>query len=490
MSETAIPHVVIVGAGYSGTQTLAELVRHARAPLSIEVIESQHPLGQGVAYSTMESVHLLNVRAAKMGAFADDPGGFYDWLQTESGRQALAACCPELAVTPDGFLPRAVYGAYLADGLRRTVAEAARQGIAVRFHKASVVDAELLDPVTQRLRLWLEQDGRQQPLDADVVVLATGNLPPKRFRFVDELLHPQPRYVADLWNPSPESLFPGGVAQLSGTSEVVIIGTGLTMVDAVLTLDRRGFPGRVTAISRHGLLPHDHAPDAPCHDWALVSDPESAPQTALGLLVSVRREARRAAERGATWQSVVDSLRSLTPWLWQRLSLREKRRFLARLLPYWSVHRHRVAPNASATVQRWLTEGRLRIIAGQVVGVSAEADKLRVSYRQRETECLDTISAELLLNCTGPDGELAHGPNRLLRNLLVRKLISACPLRLGIERTPLGTARGPADLSLFAIGFLGTGDLLESTAVPDLRQHAAQVAQAVLQRLNLLNVGG
>lgn len=483
MSETAVPHIAIVGAGYSGTQTLAELVRHARAPLSIQVVESQHPLGQGVAYSTMESVHLLNVRAAKMGAFADDPGGFYKWLQTEVGRQAVASFCPELEVTPEAFMPRAVYGAYLTDGLRRTVAEAAHKGIEVRFHKALAVDAELVDPVKQRLRLWLEQDGERSLLEADVLVLATGNLPPKRFRFVDDLVDPQHRYVPDLWNPSPSSVFPWGVAQLSKDSEVVIVGTGLTMVDALLTLDRRGFPGRVTAVSRHGLLPQDHAADAPCLDWSLVTDPESAPQTTLGLLASVRRQVREAAKRGATWQNVVDSLRSLTPWLWQRLSLRDKRRFLTRLLPYWSVHRHRMAPNASATVQQWLTEGRLRIIAGQVVGVSAEADRLRVSYRQRGTELLDTTSAALLLNCTGPDGELSQCPNRLLRNLLARKLISSCPLRLGIERTPLCTARGPADCSLFVLGFLGTGDVLESTAVPDLRLHAAQVAHAVLRRI-------
>ncbi len=101
-----VAELAIVGAGYGGTQTLAELVRQATGPLRIHLIESRRALSLGVAYSTTDGSHLLNVRAAKMGAFADDIGGFYDWLLTDAGQAAVARYCPTLEVTPDGFVIR------------------------------------------------------------------------------------------------------------------------------------------------------------------------------------------------------------------------------------------------------------------------------------------------------------------------------------------------------------------------------------------------
>ena len=79
--------VGIVGGGFCGTLVLANLVEAAARPLVIELFEPMM-LATGVAYSTTECTHLLNVRAERMGAFADQPDHFYRWLQSAAGKTA------------------------------------------------------------------------------------------------------------------------------------------------------------------------------------------------------------------------------------------------------------------------------------------------------------------------------------------------------------------------------------------------------------------
>lgn len=482
-----VAELAIVGAGYGGTQTLAELVRQATGPLRIHLIESRRALSLGVAYSTTDGSHLLNVRAAKMGAFADDIGGFYDWLLTDAGQAAVARYCPTLEVTPDGFLPRAVYGVYLQARHQATLTAAQGKGIVVVTHHATAVDAQWLGADQQRLVVTLRSEHGPSELAVDALVLATGNLPPRQLDGVAALGDSSSRFVADLWNPPPQSLFPQQVSSLPQDKDVVIIGTGLTMVDAVLSLVSHGYRGRVTAISRHGLLPQDHAEDRCYPDGSMACCPSEAPQSARGLLSGLRKEVERAAARGFPWQSVVDALRTQTQVLWQRLPLTEQRRFFQRLAPFWSVHRHRVAPRASQTVQGLIAQGRLRVVAGHLQQVAERPDGLLVRYRMRGSREGATCSAALVLNCTGPDYRIERGPNPLLLSLLRRGLVVPCPLGMGLAQTPDGAVQGEASSCLFTLGFLRTGALLESTAVPELRQQAAQVAQSVLARLARLS---
>ena len=72
------------------------------------------------------------------------------------------------------------------------------------------------------LRLQLAADGR---IDADAAVLATGNRPPAppcRCR----LSH---RYIRDPW-------LPGALYRVGDGSPVVVIGSGLTMLDVAISL--------------------------------------------------------------------------------------------------------------------------------------------------------------------------------------------------------------------------------------------------------------
>ena len=77
--------IIIVGGGASGVVMAAHLLKSANPDLRVTLIEKRPHFGQGIAYSTLLSAHVLNVSAAGMSAYADDPGNFWRWLQDQFG---------------------------------------------------------------------------------------------------------------------------------------------------------------------------------------------------------------------------------------------------------------------------------------------------------------------------------------------------------------------------------------------------------------------
>lgn len=409
----------IIGGGFSGTLVLANLIQEANQSFSIEWFEANPALATGVAYGTQNAAHLLNVRAENMGAFPDKVDDFYQWLKTNQFKQ----------YTCDSFVPRLIYAKYLRHVLDNALLKAQEKKITVEIHQATVIDAVLN---IKKLLLTLDNN---KTVTVNVLVLATGNLPPRRFSF--------PNYIHDVWKGYPQ----GAPLQ----KEILIIGTGLTMVDTVLSLKSQGYQGKITAISRNGLLPTPHAPTK-SSQW----EPEKT-QTALGLLKSLRAEITKTNN----WRSAVDALRPVTQKIWKELSIQEKKRFLKRLSTLWNVHRHRMAPEIHEELAALQKTGQLRIIKGNIKNVDASV---------------------LVLNCTGPEYNIEKSEHLLLKSLLQNDLIRVGELP-GIQLAENGTAKGKAPNMIFPIGPLCIGELLECTAVPELRQQAQQVAKEVLKRL-------
>jgi len=480
------PRIAVIGGGFSGAMIVANLIKKASGNLEIEWFESESTLGTGVAYGTKDSVHLLNVRAERMGAFAGQPEDFFRWLQTDEGKNIAEKISPGANYTADQFVPRVLYGEYVKHIVKETLAEAKRKEIKVRISHSRVIDASLHDEYSQQMMLIIQRGGLQQEVLVDAVVLATGNLPPRNFHFQTGLVTSKGNYVKDVWNPLADGPFPNQVHELSPDSNIVVIGTGLTMVDTVLTLRYRGYKGTITAISRNGLLPASHAHGKAYPAWEWVLAPQFAPKTASQLFSKLRQEIKRAEKQGYDWRAVVDSLRPVTQTLWQQLHTSEKRKFMSRLFTLWNIHRHRMAPELYETLRDMQKSGSLTIIAGKIYYVGSDKDGLTVAYRKRGTNRIETLRPTLVLNCTGTEYDIAASDHTLLKNLRDRELITVGPLRAGIEITASGTAKGPASDAIFPIGTLMVGELLECTAVPELREQAAQTATNVLNRIKAL----
>jgi uncharacterized NAD(P)/FAD-binding protein YdhS len=426
-----VTRVAIIGGGAAGALQALHLARAGIGPVTL--IERAREPGRGVAYSTQRPEHLLNVPARRMSALAGDPEHFTRWFAGRAGG------------TAEDYAPRMLYGDYLT-GLLREAAIAAVKGEAVDIVGGSVL---------------LANGGA---IETEIVILAPGNFRPATPRGVDATA------LGALWVDDP---WAEGIADGLGRGDVVmLLGTGLTMVDAALTLEAAGYAGRIVALSRRGLAPRAHGPREP-----LAAPGEDLPPHCVAMLQRVRS---RSAAIG--WRAAVYELRTVTQALWGAASLDERRRFLRHLRPWWDVHRHKLAPAVGATIEAMQAAGRLSIAAGRLVSVEAEGDRAVVGFRARCKDEVETLRVARIVNCTGPEADIARAGEPLLTALLQSGRIRADVLRVGIDvdqdcRTI--DAGGRASATLYAIGPVTKGTFWESVAVPDIRGQAERIAALI-----------
>lgn len=439
--------VVIVGGGAAGTLVATHLAARGAAQTGsrigeVLVVEPSERLGEGIAYSTRSPSHLLNVRANGMSAFPDRPTHFTDWARATG-----------LEVTGTEFLPRALYARYLRDCLADAAGDAL--GTGVRHLRTRAVG---LAPVGTAIRVTL---GQAEPIEADEVVLATGN-GQAPLGWLPDL----PGVIRDPWRP-------GVLDGLDPGARVVIVGSGLSAVDAVLTLRDRDHRGPLTMVSSHGLLPAPHASDVlPPHGSPV--DPATA-TSARALVRALRWDAASADD----WRQAIDAVRPVTVATWRALPEAERRRALRHAFRHWEVRRHRMAPEVARTIEGLLAGGRLSRVKGRARGVERADGALAVALRSAEGGTV--LPADVVIACVGPSADPLHDP--LLATLVEDRVLVRHPLGLGVTVDEAGRALGPSGTpvpGLWTVGSLRKGAEWECTAVPELRRHAADIAAAIV----------
>ena len=443
--------IAVVGSGFSGVAVAAQLLR-GRGHARVTLVNRFGPVGRGVAYRTRLEAHVLNVPAGGMSALPDDSEHFLRWAR---GRDA--------SIGPQTFVSRRLYGEYLDFVLRESEKAATPEAL-------ERVVGEVLDVESDSGGACLSfADGSKRRFDR--VVLALGNYSPANPPSEGADFYTSERYVRDPW-------IRGSLNVIRPGESVLMLGTGLTALDIALDLAGRGVALPLRAVSRHGLVPHPHAPAA----IGAQPPPElvDAPLTARGLLSAIRSASRSA---DANWRGVVGALRAATPGIWQELPLAERSRFLRHLRPYWDVHRHRAAPATSEAVQRMRDTGELQVRAGRVLRFETTRDGVRVLVQPRGTSRIEALFVERVVNCTGPSSDVARIGDRFLDALCRRGLAVPDALGLGLEvddELALVGADGRPSEILFLVGPLLKARFWEATGVPELRQHAKSVAERLL----------
>jgi uncharacterized NAD(P)/FAD-binding protein YdhS len=450
--------IAIIGGGASGTLTAVQLLAHATAheiPVNISLIDhhDRHALGQ--AYSTTHPGHLLNAMARQMSALPDDPDHLVRW--------AAASLAPGSTVSGTTFLPRQVYGQYLRDTLTAAETAAEPDSRLSRIHSQAVAIKRTggAGPIQVVLT-----DGEVR---ADVAVLATGNAP-SGLPFATPA---SDRIIADPW-------LPGALDALGDGSPVVIVGTGLTMIDLAIAITSANPATRVHAVSRHGLLPRAHPGDSaavPRPVWLPVISRTTGP-VRLGELMWQVRQAISA--NPANWPSVMEALRPYVPALWRRMPTSDKRLFLRHAARYWEVHRHLMPPATASRITALRCTGQLSLHRGQVVSVREESGRLSVLVDVGAD--IVEIPAGVVLNGTGATADVTTTSNPVLRHLFATGMARPDPLGLGIDATAQGAVVNSAGVPSDAIYTLGPplrGLWYETTAVPEIREQAAALARRI-----------
>jgi len=395
--------VAVVGGGASGVLVAANLIQQGYPRDSITIFEPVQELGRGNAYQQNPDCYRLNTRAGVMSAFTDRPDEFSTWYKNRGG-------------DPNGFAPRSMFGEYL-NGLVHGV------------------------PHVRELVTSLHQ------VDSfDFVILATGVISPSLPGPLASI-NDSERLIRDPWSFV-------GIRKINPSDSVLIIGTGLSMVDVVLGLMQQGHRGAIDAVSRHGLLPRPHGQT---RKVAFVRDPGKA----------VRKDVYDFVKQfGSDWRSGMDAIRPHVRSLYESMSLTEQRQFLRHARTYWDIHRHRMPPESYDTVT-----GHVQLHADVLIGSELRSTDLSVLGRDRN------YKADWIVIATGPT-PLGQSPAPLWKSLIAHGATCLDPHRLGVELNPNGQL--PGDPRFFAIGQVAIGQRWETTAIPDLRTQAREIADCII----------
>ena len=462
MPKSPPDHVAIIGGGFSGVMTAVNLARLSKEPLRVTVINHRRPTGRGVAYGMRRPEHLLNVAARNMSAFPDQPDHFLQWLRTRSEFDTV----PEIELR-ERFIPRMVYGDYL-----RSLMQHHLQGAGdLTPLRTEFVDGEAVDiePAGNSAIVHLADS---KVVEADRVVLATGNEAPAALPGT-ETLAGHPAWVGDPWQPWEQRLPDQGGC-------IVVLGSGLTTVDVIITLRALGWMGSIHAISRHGWFPHAHFRGIEYPDFP-PAGVELAEMGLKRLAALVRQHCELLHERNANPAIIVDKLRPHTQRIWSHFTREERLAFARDFAARWNIFRHRIAPEIHAQVTGSQLTGQLQVHAAGIERVEAVGNRVLVHYGDGRSQ-----AGDLVINATGPATRLTASRSVLLQNLLRRGLVAPDDTDMGVRIAPDHTAitgEGNRSPFLLALGPLLRGTFWETVAVPELRAQARRVAETLLDHV-------
>ena len=444
--------IAVLGAGFSATAVVINLLEHLPPERRISVIGSRSGFGRGVAYSTADENHRLNVPAGRMSLFADRPDDLVEWLARRGSCHGS-----------EDFIPRQLFGSYitetLAAGLQRNSNRA----------RVQFVDSQALTCHALSDRQQVFELSNSDRVDAGRTVFCLGGTPaglPLLQSRIDVAAWPS--IVENPWaEPWRDKLDPDAA--------IFIVGSGLTMVDQVVSLHRRGHRGHIHVLSRHGLVPHPHTvPRSPAIDAGI--------QPGSHRLSEMQQILRNAAGAAADWRSIIDGLRPITQSIWQQMDIEERRRFLRHAASWWNIHRHRMSPEIAEVLDEMRRSGQLLLHKGWIDSIRAHDDGgVSVVFQERHSRRERHIGVARIVNCTGME-KCSIGKMPLLADMLAKGFIAQDALCLGVAvdaQSRVLSGLGRAETGSYAIGPMTSGQFWEIFAVPDIRVQARDVAQHI-----------
>jgi uncharacterized NAD(P)/FAD-binding protein YdhS len=458
--SAAAQRVAIVGGGAAGALAAVHLLREPRerGALEIDLIDRTGSFGAGVAYGTQNPLHLLNVPAVRMGAITGHPEHFHEWLDDRGE-----------AVAEEAFLPRGLYATYIRDLLASAERDAGDAHL--RRHCGDVVAiVERHGAAGAPLELAL---GDGERLEADRVILALGPLGAGDPIRVPPELKESGVYVADPWAA-------GALDEAREDRSVLIVGTGLSMVDVALSLAEGEAGPRIRAVSRHGLVPRRHRRDLTNVRRFHIPTEDG---TIEPIVAAIFGQICRVSQQGDDWRDVIDSMRPITPQLWRSLKTSEKERFLAEFQRLWDVHRFRMAPEVADRFEALQAAGRLQTEADSIVSLEPHGRRARVFLRTPGAHELDTVEVDRVINCSGAGCDLRRQAPPVLVGLLAAGRARPDELGLGLDVADDGAlldAEGLPSERLFAVGTLRKGVEWEAIGITEIRDHSGVVARRIV----------
>jgi uncharacterized NAD(P)/FAD-binding protein YdhS len=460
--------VAIVGGGFAGAVTALKLLERTEVPLKITIIEPREELGRGVAYSTAEPVHLVNGPSGIFSLHPDEPDHLSRWL-VENG--------PAHGWTPPDDVgssspPRYLYGTYVRDELARA-AKTARLGSTLRHVRSS---ATALVATPNRIQITTAAG---LVVEADEAVLALGVFQP-RLSPTEARLAGHSRFAANPWDAH-------ALDRLVDSSEILLIGSSLSMVDAVASMEARGYRGRYRVVSRRGQFVEGRRTVEAARDFLADG---GLPLSARELLSRVKAERRAISAAGADWQGLPLAIRPHILSLWQGASDHERLRFTRHLRAFWDVTAHRSAPESHQIVERVIAERRLQHGRARILGFSTKKDAISVKLKVGME--VESVSFDGVIDCRGHQlHDWSQISDPFVKHLIATGEVRPHSTGYGIDATPAGdliNEDGLVHRNLSAIGHPLRGVAWESSSITEQRAQAIALADRILAKFTPVRV--
>ncbi|MDX8032606.1 FAD/NAD(P)-binding protein [Lentzea sp. BCCO 10_0856] len=467
VSTGEIKKVVIVGAGFSGTLTATRLLQFADSPLEITIIERNEGVrGGGIAFGEASTTwdHMLNIQAGRITLYRERAEDFLEWANHEADRATWPTKWKYHAFGLSCVVPRRIFGQYLTERLHATAAEAREQSTLVE-RTGAVVDVRP-DGEGHLVQFVSGDEGHVETLHSDYVVFATGHLDPVRKPFYDGVAKSD-RFLFNPYANSSRAVF-GSIAP---DETVLLVGSGLTSFDAVVSLVNAGHSGEILICSRagylHGTYPADHQHDI----WQARRPPflDADTLTADAVVEGVRSEYLHLKAVLHDVHPDVVAERIMKAWepyvieLAQRLDPADVRMLLDRYKSLIVASRTSTVPDIGNVVRSRMRgyPGAPRTISqlpAEITGMTVHGDKIRVSFSDRPDLDVDRV-----VNCLGNTTDYSTVVHPLWRGLVQdrRQARAHGTTGRGVEVRQHGqlvAQDGKVSATLYGVGPMRQGD--------------------------------
>jgi uncharacterized NAD(P)/FAD-binding protein YdhS len=463
--------IAIIGGGFAGTMTAVHLMNQADMPLNIIIINTRFPLITGIAYATHYPGHLLNVPVESISALDKQEFHFFNWLYQHDDFKNIPA-----ETLKKSFAPRKVYAEYLRSIWDEAVAN---KNVSVNLQ---LVEDEVINVVPNQQGFKLELKAAD-PIQAGYVVLATGNAIPKNPPIADPSFYDSPLYYKNPWNDQ-------CVQNLKSERDILIVGNSLTMIDAVISLLANGFSKNIYTVSPHGfaIMPDDQ--QVPPYDRNILSE-ISRPYQLHDLVSLINKHMKHCEKEGLSKLAVVNSIRHKLQQIWIDFSLTDKRTFLKRISPMWNAWRHRTPADMYKRISSLIDTGKLTPITGRLAGFTEKGGYVEARILDKKANKEIMLKVERVINCTGSQIEVRL-PGTVLNNMFNTGLISHDPVNIALnadaQTGAVIDADGKTSTQIYTLGNNVKGILWESTAVPEIRAQAENIATGLIKQIRMQEV--
>jgi uncharacterized NAD(P)/FAD-binding protein YdhS len=364
--------LVIIGDGFAAAVMAIHLLRKGIAADSLTIMGSGF-LGKGNAYGCASPFFRLNVREDLLIVFSEDPLHFARWAEANIDD-------PEAKTSAGFFYRRADFGRYISELVAAEVG----------FDKIQRIQSKVCT-LNQEQGLWRLDTADGGVIYAEKAIIATGNSPstwpcPMQKEIGEQA---SARMIENPWT--------GHYLSSIGTEErIVLLGGGLTALDAIYALAAQGHRGPITVVGPRPVFPPTQA------QWIRQKQPNWPEKLSPARLVRFMRQYLPQASTTSTeWQSAWEELRPNLNSIWQQFTPHQRQIVFKRMGWVWSLYRFRASPQTIKAYEQLKVNHQIQFVVGRAKQVECSESAITVQLNNGQS-----IQAERIINCTGVGADL------------------------------------------------------------------------------------